>query len=162
MTDSRRPLFIMLAQLLIAYTYDFNSALTRELEDSRLQQPPSLAMFANVLQFVSDEGIQEKRLRSLCGIAAPTLRTMLDCLKRHGWISDYDGGQIRLTPRGSEVVRAFPRAKEAVEQEWEARFGTDVIETLRDALERVGAQLAQDSTQYPVTAPHRGAFPKGE
>jgi predicted transcriptional regulator len=151
----------MLSHLLIAYTYDFNSALER-LEDSRSPQLPSLAMFANVLQFVPNEGIGEKQLRSLCGVARPTLQTMLDCLKRHGWISIRDDGLVRLTPRGSGVVRAFPDANEAVEREWEAHLGTDIIATLRRALEAACTRLPRDSTQYPVTAAHRGAFPKGE
>jgi hypothetical protein len=63
---------------------------------------------------------------------------------------------------GSEVVRAFHLAKETVERQWEAQWGTDLVAALRNALDAACARLPQDFPQYPMTAAHRGAFPRGE
>ncbi len=162
MTESRRPLFAMLSQLLIAYTYEFDAALAHELGRRGSGDLPSLAMFANVLQFVGDGAIGEEQLQSLCGIAPPTLKTMLRCLERHGWISMAADGAVQLSPAGSDAARAFPKANEAVERRWEAQCGADAITTLRRALEKTCARLPRGFPQYPMTAAHRGAFPRGE
>lgn len=161
MPSSHQELFTMLSQLLIAYTYEFDAALAKELGD-RPERPPSLAMWANVLQFLRDEGLPMKELPSRCGIARSTVRSMVQCLQRHGWITVGADGVIRLTAHGSEAKRAFPKAKEAVERQWEVRWGTRTFEALRAALEEASEHIERRFPHYPMPAAHRGGLPTGE
>lgn len=161
MSAPQPPLFAMLSELLIAYTYDVAAELTRELREEP-EAPPSLAMWANVLQFVSTEGIGLHELLALCGIAKPTLKTALDCLKRHGWITIDPTDFIRLTPRGMRAHHAFPKANDAIERAWESQWGVDAVRALRTALQTGMSHIEGRFPQYPMPAPHRGALPRGE
>ena len=161
MSSSHPELFALLSRLLIAYTYAFDAALAKELRDTP-EHPPSLAMWANVLQFVPDEGLPTKELPSRCGIARSTVRSMVKCLQRHGWIVVDADGVIRLTAHGSEVKRAFPTAKEAVERQWEIRWGAQRFNALRSALEEASKHIDRRLPAYPMPAAHRGGLPAGE
>jgi DNA-binding IclR family transcriptional regulator len=115
-------------------------------------------MWANVLQFVSDDGLPMKELPSRCGIAKATVKSMVSCLKRHGWVAVDAGGVIRLTARGLEAKRAFPRAKEAVERQWVARWGRQTVDALRSALDddcTVGGLV--EAERYVVVVGQRDA-----
>jgi hypothetical protein len=163
MSAYRQPVFAMLAQLLIAYTYDFDAALERAIGRTDAgEKPPSLAMWANVLQFVGDEGVDLATLSTLSGIAKPSIKSMVSCLERHRWISIDEKGAARLTALGTKAKRAWKTTLDAVEREWEAKLGTQTMETLRATLESAKSQLDRDLPQYPMPAPHRGAFPTGE
>lgn len=151
----------MLSQLLIAYTYEFDAALKHELGEG-FEHAPSLAMWANVLRFVGPQGVSSGDLKPLSGIAAATLKSMLDCLKRHGWVLVNADGLVQLTSRGSKAAAAFPKAQEAVERQWEASWGLDVVTALRNALEAACARLSREFPHYPMPAAHRGALPTGE
>ena len=158
---AHHEIFAMLSRLLVAYTYDFDAALVTELGPGS-GPPPSLAMWANVLQFVSDDGLPMKELPPRCGIAKATVKSMVSCLKRHGWVAVDAGGIIRLTARGLEAKRAFPKAKAAVERQWAARWGRQTVDALRSALEDASERVDGRFPQYPMPAPHRGALPTGE
>jgi predicted transcriptional regulator len=162
MTESRQPLFAMLSQLLIAYTYAFDAALASEMSKGSAIKAPSLAMCANVLQFVGGEGLAMQELPSRCGIAPETVKTMLDCLKRHGWITIDGDRVIRLTQRGVHARLALPKSEERVERTWEAEWGEETVSALRAALEAASQNLRGEFPRYPMPAAHRGAFPRGE
>lgn len=152
----------MLSQLLIAYSYEFDETLVRDLGNDGSERPPSLAMCANILQFVADEGTAMQELVSLCGVAPPTVKTMLDCLRRHGWVTIASDRVVRLTPHGAQVRPAFSRANDAVERRWQVQCGAETVTALRAVLETASAQLGVATPQYPMPAAHRGAFPRGE
>jgi predicted transcriptional regulator len=152
----------MLSQLLIAYTYDFDAEMAHELDKDGWERPPSLAMCANVLQFVGDEGLAMADLLSRCGIVQATLKTMLDCLKRHAWITIENDRIVRLTQRGTLVRRAFRKTQDAVERRWQSQLGAETVIALRAALEEATQHLPTDFPQYPMPAAHRGGLPRGE
>jgi len=155
---SEPPLYAALAGLLIAYTDDFDAAMKLLLKDSGGEPPPSLAMCANVLRFVGDSGLEASRLPKLSGIARPTIKSMLDCLQRHGWITVDSTRFVACTPRGAEVLRAMARVQRELERKWEDTLGNEVAAALQAALISAGSSLPA----YPMTAAHRGGFPRGE
>jgi len=159
MTDEELPLYALLAQLLVALTYDVDTALARELGVER-GNVPSLAMWANFLRLVGDEGIALEDMGPCCGIAKPTMKSMAGCLERHGWIS-IDAGVVRLTERGCEARRAWSTTHATIDARWRAALGPIVLEALqacsKDANERFGGL-----PYYPMPAAHRGAYPRGE
>jgi hypothetical protein len=161
MNSPREYLFVMLSQLLIAYTEAFDAVLTRELQSKPTQPPPSLAMWANVLQFVDARGVPARSLPSLSGIAKPTVMNMLSYLARHGWIAIDDKDIIRLTDRGANAQRAWTKALQTVECQWEDSLGAQTFHSLQASLQTAAQCLAPGLPQYPMTAAHRGAFPRG-
>jgi hypothetical protein len=106
----------------------------------------SLSMWCNGLRLIDEGGITvdelRKGCRASCNIAG---------LERWGWISVGDPGGTRRAGygthrgvKGSTVVRPtrggllasrlWPSAVNQVEEQWEARFGAEVISALREAL----------------------------
>ena len=162
MLSLQRPLSATLSQLLIAYTVDFDAALAEAFRSHAEGTPPSLAMWANVLRFVGERGVASQRLPMLSGIARPTIKTMLACLQRHGWIEIDSQGTVQLTERGAVAQRVYSEAHEAVLRRWRDVCGTETFEMLRNALEGVANRLGREFPEYPMPAPHRGAYPTGE
>jgi len=148
-----QPVFTIFAQLLIAYTYDFDAALEHAMGRTDAgERPPSLAMWANVLRFVGEEGIGLGNLSLHSDVAKPTVKSMVSCLERHGWISIGEKNIVRLTALGIQAKRAWPAALHAVEREWKEKLGTQTIETLRLALESAMCGKSQDLLHQGVSA----------
>lgn len=162
MPSSERPLSAMLSQLLFAYTVDFDAALAEAFRVHAKGVPPSLAMWANVLRFVGEGGVASQKLPMLSGIAKPTIKSMIDCLRRHRWIEIDDEGTVYLTERGAIAQRAYIDAHEMVARRWQDAFGSETFEMLRTALEGATDRLGRTFPEYPMPAPHRGAYPTGE
>jgi hypothetical protein len=160
MTPSE-PLFVGLAKVLIAFTDAFDDAMSRELH-AGARRAPSLALFANVLARIGDDGIPMNALPERCGLAKPAVKSMVDCLARHGWVVVAPDGVVRATPRGADARRAFPRVVERVERAFERAWGRDVVATLRTALAAASARLDGTFPRYPMPASHRGGYPRGE
>ena len=106
----------------------------------------SLPMWANGLRFIGSDGITvdelRTRARAACNIGG---------LERWGWITVGEPGPprragygtlrgvkgdtvLRPTRAGTYARRLWPRAVTAVQRRWEARFGTDEVGSLREAL----------------------------
>ncbi len=163
MNNVRRPLYAMFAELLVAYTQDFDEALECGVGlNGNGERPPSLAMWANVLRFVGDDGVALRELPSLSGISKSTIKSMVNCLQRHGWIAIDSSDVVRLTERGMTARRAWPAALDAVERAWEAKLGPPTLEALRTALESATSSFDRSLPHYPMPAAHRGALPTGE
>jgi hypothetical protein len=163
MTEPNQPLFAVLAQLLVAYTHDFDKELEREFGRTTTgERPPSLAMWANVLRFVGDEGVALREIPTLSGIAKPAVRSMVSCLQRHGWISIDADEVVRLTATGLTARKAWLRALETVEGRWAEAIGTETNGALRTALELYDGGLGKKLPHYPMPAAHRGALPAGD
>ncbi len=161
MTSSHEALFTILSRLLIAYTYDFDAALARE-SSGDSEHPPSLAMWANVLRFVGEKGVQADAIPALSGIAKPTIKSMIDCLRRHEWVEIDHANVIRFTERGARVRRAWPNARDTVERRWREILGDDVLGALQAAAEKTAGRHSRTLPHYPMPAAHRGALPTGD
>jgi hypothetical protein len=106
----------------------------------------SIAMWANGLRCIGEEGITADELRAQARAACN-----IGGLERWGWITvgDPGGGRrdgygthrgvkgatvLRPTRAGSYARRLWPRAVADAEQRWRARFGDAAVGSLRDAL----------------------------
>ena len=162
MSSSSHPFFAQLPQLLIAYTNAFDTELARRLETNGKHAAPSLAMWANVLRFVSDDGVRASDLPALSGIAKPTIKSMVQCLERHGWIEVDKRGTVRFTAVGKAARLQWPAAREAVDSQWKERLGGEKFNALSAMLHEASDLFAVGLPQYPMPAAHRGARPSGE
>lgn len=163
MTEEIEPLFAVFGQLLVAYTHEFDAELAREFGRTVAgEPPPSLAVWANLLRFVGDDGVAAVRISALSGIAKPTARTMLSCLQRHGWISIDGAHVVRLTDAGMLARKAWLRALTTVEERWAEAMGVEVNRALRAALALQQDKFDKVLPHYPMPAAHRGALPTGD
>lgn len=163
MTPAKQPIYAILAQLLIAYTRDFDEALQREFAHApSKERPPSLAMWANVLRFLDDDGIKLEEISLLSGIAKPTIKSMVDCLHRHGWVAIDGKRAVRLTKNGKQAQLAWQKTQRALDRRWTAKLGTKAIHAPRTTLGHYSDAYDSKLPDYPMPAAHRGAFPTGD
>jgi DNA-binding MarR family transcriptional regulator len=176
---SRLPLSALLSQVLLAFVIEFE----RESE-------VSLAISANVLRVLDEQGVQLRNLPLLSGVSKEAISMAIGILQENGLAvvePDPAGSRfnvIRLTSKGQEAQDRYRQLLDAIEERGQARFGTDAIRNLREALEcLVGEPTAQTSPLFrglepypdgwrasvrkPATLPHypmvlhRGGFPDG-
>jgi DNA-binding MarR family transcriptional regulator len=167
---------VLLSRVLLALEFDRES-------------PLRLAVCANVLRVLTEEGIAARDVPARAGVAKETVSSTLGRLSKGGHVvlgSGQDGGRarmVRLTPRGRAAQQRYYVLLETIERRWAERFGEDRIRALRDALERLAGDPAEPSAllrgiePYPdgwrasLPAPrtlphcplvlHRGGFPDG-
>ncbi len=168
--DPDATLAALLSRVLLAFAIEFE-------RESDL----SLAICANVLRVLDEEGVRVRDLPLLSGVSKEAISTALGILqKKHVAVLEADStsrGKIaRLTSRGREAQDAYRRLVGAIEERWNSRFGEDVAE-LRDVLTRLAGGLFLGLEPYPdgwrasVPNPavlphypmvlHRGGFPDG-
>lgn len=199
---SRLPLSTLLSQALVAFTIEFDNEFEHQMPHRTTnygstggsRQGPwlvSLVMWSNCMQFVGEEGVTVAELQRLA-----RSRTNLDGMQRWGYIvvEPTSSGSRAKRPRPDALIRPTLKGQKAqevwrplfglIEDRWQARFGTDTIRTLREALEcLVGDPAAQTSPlceglepypdgwrasvrkpailpHYPMVL-HRGGFPDG-
>lgn len=167
-TPKPLSLSALLSRVLIAYTLDFDRELDARRRTTSSKEPaPSLAMWSNVLRFVGEDGVEERRLPSLSGVSKPVTHSMVACLTRHGWVTveSSDANKraniIRFTERGSELARVWESAASDVERHWAERYGAQTVDALRLALANIASQLDDALPQYPMAIAHRGGTPTG-
>jgi DNA-binding MarR family transcriptional regulator len=176
--DANLPLSSLLSRVLLAFAVDFE-------EGSRL----SLAMSANVLRVLNNDGVRVRDLPELTGVSKEAVAMSVGFLEKHGCVTVEPvpppgrGQRVRLTKRGHIAQQVTGNLVVDVEQHWETRFGTDAVRSLRSSLEPiVGDGTAQSPlfgglTPYPdgwragvrppTTLPHypmvlhRGGYPDG-
>ena len=123
----------------------------------------SMAMWANGLRCIGEEGITvdelRARARAACNIGG---------LERWGWITVGDSGAgrregygsqrgvkggtvLRPTRAGGYARRLWPRAVTDVEQRWRTRFGDEAVGLLRDALLPFAAQMPWSPPEVHVS-----------
>jgi len=158
------PLTTLLSWVWIAHTIESDNAFEaasaeRVGHHSRI----SLPLWTNGLRFIGEDGITVGELRSRARAACN-----IGGLERWGWISVGDAGETRRdgygTHRGvkqDSVVRAtragvfarrlWPGVLNEVEQRWQTRFGSDVIDEVRDALRAVVTSMPWSPPEvYPA------------
>ena len=144
-------LSVLLAQVLLAFTLDFE-------RDS----PVSLAVGANALRVLTDDGVRVRDLPRLTGVSKEALSMAVGVLGRRGYaVVQPDpagrGKLVRRTPEGRSAQDDYAGLLDAVEQRWPTRFGAGQIGALRRALQAIIDQrdddgqprLAQGLRPYP-------------
>jgi DNA-binding MarR family transcriptional regulator len=173
------PLPALFSKVLLAFALEFEN-----------EAEVSLAISANVLRLVGEEGVRVRDLPRLAGVSKEAIATSLSFLTKRGYAvvkTESSGGRIKmvtLTPKGRRARDTYHQQLQAIEERWQARFGKGTISSLRASLERlVGAATAGRSPLFrglepypdgwrasvpkPETLPHypmvlhRGGFPDG-
>lgn len=169
----------LLSKVLLTFAIDFE-------KESDL----SLAISANVMRVLNQEGVRLKDLPIMTGASKEAISVALGILRKKQIVvveTELSGGRlktVRLTSKGSEVQHAYRQLLGGIEEQWQRRFGKDAIQSLRESLEQlVGGATADASPLFrglepypdgwrasvrrPSTLPHypmvlhRGGFPYG-
>jgi DNA-binding MarR family transcriptional regulator len=172
----RADLPILLSRVLLAFAIEFEQ-----------ESPVSLAISADVLRVLDEDGVRVRDLPGLSGVSKEGISIAMGILTKQGLAvsgpaTDGGRGQVAtLTPRGRSVQNECHERLSEIEHRWQARFGGETIAALRDALERLtsdsGSRLSEGLEpppggwraevrgkamlpQYPMVL-HRGGFPDG-
>ncbi|MGI8990994.1 MAG: hypothetical protein ACR2I2_15630 [Bryobacteraceae bacterium] len=145
----------------------------------------SLAISANVLRIVGEEGVRVRDLPRLAAVSKEAIAMSVGYLEKHAYAvvgPESPGSRIHLvglTAKGRKARDAYTRLVGAIEERWKARFGDDIVRGLRELLERLVAAPTlfrglepypsgwRASVRKPAGLPHypmvlhRGAFPDG-
>jgi DNA-binding MarR family transcriptional regulator len=169
----------LLSRVLLAFTLEFE----RESE-------VSLAISANVLRLIGEEGVRVRDLPRLSGVSKEAIAMAAGFLvKRRFVVVEPDPAAsrtkvVRLTAKGRAAQAEYLQLLDTIEKRWQARFGEDAIRSLREPLEQlVGEPTARTSPLFhgldpypegwrasvrrPDTLPHypmvlhRGGYPDG-
>ena len=138
-------LYALLSRTLLAYAVDFER-----------ESPLSLALSANVVRVLDEEGVLVRDLPGASGISKEATSMALTYLvkSRHVAVEGTTAGtkSARLTPDGRAARALFPALHADLEEQWYARFGGDTVRGLRSSLERLLGQrdvLANGLEPYP-------------
>jgi DNA-binding MarR family transcriptional regulator len=170
---------ILLSKVLLAFAVEFESG-----------SGMSLAVSANVLRVVGEEGVRVRDVQRLAGVSKEAVAASLGRLEERGFIvvkAATSGSRVKtvtLTSRGRIAQDAYHRLVGEIEENWQVRLGKDAVDNLRESLERLGGDgTAQHSPlfrglepypegwraavaklealpDYPMVL-HRGGFPDG-
>jgi len=150
------------------------------------ESPLSLAICADVLRVLDEDGVRVRDLPGRSGVSKEAISMAIGVLGKRGLAVTGpapDGGRwrvARLTPKGRYAQDKYRERLGAVENGWQARFGGPAIRAVRDALEQLTGDQARLATglepppggwraslRSPATLPHypmvlhRGGFPDG-
>jgi DNA-binding MarR family transcriptional regulator len=164
----------LLSKALLEFTLEF------ERESS-----VSLAICANMLRVLGDGALRVRDLPRLSGVSKEAIAMATGFLKTHGYLveeSDPEakrGKLVRLTAKGQAARDEYLRLLGEIEQRWEARFGAQAVENLRESLAALaghpllwaGLEPYPDGWRAKVPKPetlphfpmvlHRGGYPDG-
>lgn len=158
---NRLPLFVLLSQTLIAFSIEYE----REMRYLK-PVPESLAIYANALQFINEEGQTIRQLAEAAGISKSVLNIILNVLAQNGQLVVEQGQtrkrsqSIRLTESGRRNRDAYGGLLVDAERRWQVMFGEDMI-NLNTCLKEIASQLDGKLPHYPVAMAHRGGTPTG-
>jgi DNA-binding MarR family transcriptional regulator len=169
-TTSDLTLAALLSKVLLAFAIEFE-------RESEL----SLAISANVLRVLTEEGVRVRDLPSLSGVSKEAISMAMGVLKKQRIAvvePDPAGSRAkiaRLTSRGAAAQHAYLKLLAVIEERWRSRFGSENIDTLRKRLElpnlfeglepypdgwRAAVRKPTTLPHYPMVL-HRGGFPDG-
>jgi DNA-binding MarR family transcriptional regulator len=150
---SSADLSVFLSQVLLAFTLDFER-----------ESAVSLAIGANALRVLTEQGVRVRELPYLTGVSKEALSMAAGILTRRSWaVVEPDpaasrGKLLRLTPRGRSAQEEYIRLLGDVEQRWRARFGTGPIDALRRSLLSV---IGSGDGDRPRLSPGLRPYPDG-
>jgi DNA-binding MarR family transcriptional regulator len=170
---------ILLSKVLLAFAIEFE----RDFKGS-------LAIAANVLRLVGDDGVRVRDLPRLSGVSKEAIDWALKRSEERGKLSiqtESPGSRVKvvvLTPEGQKAREAYGQHVWAIEERWRAKFGDDAVSDLRKSLEPLVAPASGTASllfqgiepypdgwrakvpkrevlpHYPMVL-HRGGFPDG-
>jgi len=176
---SHLPLSALISRGLLAFALEFE-------RESEL----SLAISANVLRVLEEDGVRVRDLPRLTGVSKEAVAVSLGFLQKGRYLviaADPAAARtkvVRLTAKGRTAQEKYGELLGAIENSWRDRLGKKTMNALRASLERlVGEPTAELSPLFrglepypngwrtsipkPTTLPHfpmvlhRGGFPDG-
>ncbi len=141
MDHAALPLSALLSHALVAFTIAFDNEFERRMPHRTTNHGGtphapwlvSLAMWSNCMQFIGEDGVRVGDLEELARTA-----TNLKGMERWGYIVVAPGARsgriVRATPAGRKAQEVWRPLFGEIEERWEARFGKDEIEQLRESL----------------------------
>ena len=170
------PLWALLSRTLLAFATEFEDDSGR-----------SLAISANLLRVLTEDGVRSRDVPALAGISTAAVAFTMGPATKQGLVAeqpDPAGSRWKissLTSPGARAQRAYADFTAAVEDRWRSRFGAALVAALRDALEPLaagdppplfgGLTPYEDGWRARVKAPavlphypmvlHRGGYPDG-
>jgi DNA-binding MarR family transcriptional regulator len=170
--SSDRTLPTLFSKVLLAFAIEFE-------RESEL----ALAICANVLRLVNNDGVPVRELPRLAGVSKEAIAIALSFLEKRGYanVEPLSAASrtkvLKLTAKGLAARQSYEQLVQAIEERWHDRFGRNVIAGLRAALEWTDGVLFRGLDPYPdcwraaVPRPeglphypmilHRGGFPDG-
>ncbi len=142
-------LYALFSRTLLAYAVDFER-----------ESPLSLALSANIVRVLDEDGVLVRDIPRVSGISKEATSMALTYLVRSGYVA-VDGTTVatksaRLTPDGRAARAMSPALHADLEKRWAARFGGGTVRRLRSSLEdlldrRDGARalLSRGLEPYP-------------
>lgn len=169
----------LLSKVLLAFAIEFE-------RESEL----SLAIAANVLRFVGDEGVRVKELPRMAGVSKEAIAMAISFLEKRGYAvlaAESASSRVKvlaLTAKGRFAQQTGNALLLKIEEEWRAHYGEDTVNKLCAVLEELAGKPGAEppplmaglrahsdcwraSLPAPETLPHypmilhRGGFPDG-
>jgi DNA-binding MarR family transcriptional regulator len=150
----------LLSQVLLWFAVEFER-----------ESPVSLAISANVLRLLSEEGERASDLPRLASVSKEATATALSFLTKRGYAemtSKKDGSRakvIALSAKGRAAQVKYRELVGAIEERWQSRYGAKVVPNLRESLEQLAyGPSGQTSPLFRGLETHpdgwRASFPK--
>ena len=183
-----RTLPALMSKVLLTFALDFERASDLSLGIYTSDGASRLAISANLLRVLDDQGVRVAGLPALTGVAKMAIDNWLRSLEEHRYVvveteSASRFKVARLTPKGVRVRDAYFAWADTVELKWQDRFGSRALDTLRASTEALAPDPVEQSPlwhgmqpypdgwraevparkvlpHYPVVS-HRGGFPDG-
>ncbi len=98
---------------------------------------------ARIGQGIDEEGTRLSVLAERAGVAKQTATALVDRLEAGGFVervadpSDGRARLVRMTDRGRRLVPVARAEEQAIERDWEAHLGPELMASLREALTRL-------------------------
>lgn len=131
-SESAAPsaLNVLLAQVLLAYTLEFEQAVE-----------PSLPLSANFVRVLGEAGMLVREIPEAAGVSKEATSIALTALRKAGCVA-VEGSTAatktaRLTAKGEEARSRLPRVHDEIEAAWSGRLGSDETRDLAEALGRI-------------------------
>ena len=144
-----RPKRVLRTQPLSTLLSHAFAAFERGFEEMRLLTQPSLGIWSNVLRAIPHDGLNRRDFSKRTVISKRAASGVLRDAERLGWLTIEKNDRtavVRLTGIGSQARDAMGALIQDLEADWEKRFGSKRMATLRAAL---GALVAQFDIELP-------------
>ncbi|MFC5863551.1 hypothetical protein ACFPT7_14690 [Acidicapsa dinghuensis] len=147
------PLSALLAKPLLSLAIDYETG-----------SPVSMAIAANILRLVPDQGLRLKDLPALSGVSKESIAMAMTFLKARGMAieaPESPGSRFRaitLTDLGRALRDEQPHRLREIEHSWEQKFG-EPLKTLREQLREItGDGTAHSSPLFLGLKPYLGGW----
>jgi DNA-binding MarR family transcriptional regulator len=176
---AKLPLASLLSQVLLWFAVEFER-----------ESPVSLAISANVLRLLSEEGARASDLPRLASVSKEVIATSLSFLTKRGYAAMKPttaasrAKVIVLTAKGRAAHVKYRELISDIEERWQSRYGAKAVLNLRESLEQVAdgpsgqnspllGRLEPYANSWRASSPnleglphypmvlHRGGFPDG-